>query len=636
MAEDQTLAPKVKPDRPWEQLESLLDGADPVAIDAFLSELPPGDAERAISRLDVEHRDRVLALLDPERAAWLLEHLSDAQCGQLLDHAEPGEAAAILEELSSDEQADMIGAMSGASAERVLAEMTPAAKAAADEIVAFDAESAGGLMMTRFVSFEGGRTAAQVVAELHERAEEVRDYEVQYLYVVDPDGKLHGVLPLRELLLTPGHEPVERVMIANPISVPLSMELEDLADFFEEHAFLGVPVIDDSGRLRGIVHRTTVDEAWAERAEGDLLKARGIVGGEELRSMPLLLRSRRRLSWLSTNIVLNVAAASVIAAYQDTLEAVIALAVFLPIISDMSGCSGNQAVAVSMRELTLGVIKPMDVFHVWRKEISVGLVNGIVLGVLIACAAWLWKGDPTLGFVVGLALALNTLVAVSIGGAVPARAQALRLRPGARVGSDPDDFDRHVRVLPGAEPRRGVARAVVGVQPRRSVIRPVPRFPSRGPSSSAISSNARSNKPTSPPTVSSATRKRRTSVGSRSESRRNSTRSMAKNGSAPGPRRKPKPWARVTGSSCAGVRPTRSSARVSGRPQGLLCRADRTRHARFELRREDRIHRLIQGSGEFPQPRGIRDRLGGHRSYRATNRLDGPPHSESHARQVTQ
>ena len=99
--------------------------------------------------------------------------------------------------------------------------------------------------------------------------------------------------------------------------------------------------------------------------------------------MPLLRRSRRRLAWLGTNILLNVIGASVIAFYQDTLAAVIALAAFLPIISDMSGCSGNQAVAVSMRELTLGAAHPRDVLRVWRKEAIVGLINGIALGILI-------------------------------------------------------------------------------------------------------------------------------------------------------------------------------------------------------------------------------------------------------------
>jgi magnesium transporter len=148
----------------------------------------------------------------------------------------------------------------------------------------------------------------------------------------------------------------------------------------------------------------------------------------------VLQRSRRRLAWLSINILLNIIAASVIAAYEDTLTAVIALAVFLPIVSDMSGCSGNQAVAVSMRELTLGAAVPKDVFRVWAKEVSVGLMNGLALGTLLGLAAWAWKGNPVLGVVVGVALAVNTVVAVSIGGTVPLVLKRFKLDPAVASG----------------------------------------------------------------------------------------------------------------------------------------------------------------------------------------------------------
>jgi magnesium transporter len=177
-------------------------------------------------------------------------------------------------------------------------------------------------------------------------------------------------------------------------------------------------------------------EALTERAEADHLKAAGIIGGDELRSMPVIVRSRRRLAWLSINIGLNILAASVIAAYEDTLTAVIALAVFLPIVSDMSGCSGNQAVAVSMRELTLGAARTEDVMRVWRKEAIVGMINGIALGALLGIAAWAWKGNPVLGLVVGAALAANTVV----------EARSRRC-----LGSAPDDGHRYVRLLSAAK-----------------------------------------------------------------------------------------------------------------------------------------------------------------------------------------
>ena len=150
--------------------------------------------------------------------------------------------------------------------------------------------------------------------------------------------------------------------------------------------------------------------------------------------MPLLERSWHRLSWLSINIVLNVAAASVIALYQDTIQAAITLAVFLPIISDMSGCSGNQAVAVSLRELTLDLVRPYEVLRVLWQEIGVGIINGTLLGALLGTLAWLWKGNPYLGLVVGGALALNTVLAVALGGAVPLILRHMKKDPALASG----------------------------------------------------------------------------------------------------------------------------------------------------------------------------------------------------------
>jgi len=274
-------------------------------------------------------------------------------------------------------------------------------------------------MAREFLAYPETRTTADVINDLRENAERYRDYDVQYAYVVSPQGRLRGVLPLRDLLLQSETTPISETMRPDPLSVIDTESLENLDTFFDEHPFLAAPVVNEKQRLLGVVTREAVEEALGERADAIYLKTQGIVGGEGLRSMPVLLRSKRRLSWLSINIVLNIMAASVIAYYEDTLSAVIALAVFLPIISDMSGCSGNQAVAVSMREITLGLIKPIDILWVWIQELKVGAINGIALGLLVAMLAWLWKGNPYLGLVAGAALSINTMIAVSIGGLVP-------------------------------------------------------------------------------------------------------------------------------------------------------------------------------------------------------------------------
>jgi magnesium transporter len=223
-------------------------------------------------------------------------------------------------------------------------------------------------------------------------------------------------------------------MISDPVHVRTSDDFESLRNLFDEKNYIGLPVVDDQGGLVGVVTRQAVREATSEHQTEDFLHTQGILGGEELRSMSMASRCFRRLAWLGPNIVLNLVAASVIAMYEDTLQAVIALAVFLPIVSDMSGCSGNQAVAVSIRELTLGLIRPTEFLRIVWKEGVLGIVNGFVLGLLLGTIAAVWKDNIYLGLVVGGALCLNTVLSVLLGGMVPLLLKRLKVDPALASG----------------------------------------------------------------------------------------------------------------------------------------------------------------------------------------------------------
>jgi magnesium transporter len=414
---------------PWRELERLIERGDRALLTTFLDSLAPLDAALSVSRLDDDHRAVLLATVAPDDAAGVVEQMQDAQVAGALEQLEPHVAAAILDELPDAERADLLGELTDPTAESILGAMAPEDARAIRALREYPADTAGGLMTLECLVYPVGATAGKVVEDMRVHGERYRDFVVQYAFVTTPERKLVGVLRLRDLIFGPPEARVRDLMIRKPLTVRDVDSLDELRATFDTHPFFGLPVVDADGCFQGIVHRATVTEALAARSEDSFLKTQGIVKGEELRSMPLLRRSRRRLAWLSTNIVLNVVAASVIALYQDTLAAIIALAVFIPIVSDMSGCSGNQAVAVSMRELALGLLRPSEFWRVWRKEAAVGLINGLALGILIGAVAWAWKGNPFLGLVVGAAMTLNTVVAVSIGGTVP-----LFLR---RLGFDP-------------------------------------------------------------------------------------------------------------------------------------------------------------------------------------------------------
>ncbi len=421
-------------DAPWHTLAVLAETRDIDRIGEEFERLGVREMGRSLARLSADERQAILELLDNESAARLMEEMPDAQAASIVESLAPHDAADIIEEMESSEAADLFEAIKDSHAEEIIRAMEPEAAEDARLLTQYSSDVAGGLMVTEYLSYLDTFTVGEVLQDLRDNAEKYRDYEVQYAYVVTADKELVGVLPLRDLLLQAGKTGVQSVMKANPISVEDASPLVDLEDFFDKYPFLASPVTDINGHLLGVVTRESVHEAVGERADDMYLKSQGIVGGEELRSMPLFRRSSRRLSWLSINIVLNVIAASVIAYYETTLSSVIALAVFLPIISDMSGCSGNQAVAVTMRELTLGLIKPSDYFYVWIQEVKVGVINGLALGTLVAVLAILWRGNPYLGLVAGGALAINTTVAVSIGGLIPLLLKRFGMDPALASG----------------------------------------------------------------------------------------------------------------------------------------------------------------------------------------------------------
>ncbi len=416
-------------DRPWDELHEIIASENVTALQSFLEALGPTETARAISRISQEDQNQLFALLSPAEGAEVIEDVSEQQAADLIEVLPPKQAAAIIDELQSDLQADLLGEISSESAEAILLEMSPEDAEDARELMAYPHDTAGGIMIAEFLAFREDRTIQYVLDRLQKNRETYARYHVQYLYVRDGDGRLTGVLRMHDLLFPERTRRLKDLMIPSPLCVEATASIEDLQAFFDEHKLFGVPVVDSERRMLGVVLPHDVEEAALKQADRQFLGTSGIVGGEEFRSMPLALRSRRRLSWLSINIVLNIIAASVIALYQDTLAAAISLAVFLPIISDMSGCSGNQAVAVSMRELTLGLIRPHEMLRVLGKEASLGLINGLVLGMLLGGAALLWKQNPTLGLVVGVALMLNTLLAVSLGGLLPLALKRLKLDP---------------------------------------------------------------------------------------------------------------------------------------------------------------------------------------------------------------
>lgn len=416
-----------------DRFSALIETASVDAIHQLLENLETDEIVHAYSHLSKEERSTLVDLLSAEDGARLMEFIPQYQAVQAIEEAEVETAASILHELYSDDQVDIIAELDESDAEAILDEMIPEEAENIRRLIEYDPDTAGGIMVTEYLAFESSETVGEITKTLRDNADQFDGYQVQYIYVIE-EGKFLGVLQMRGVLLSRGNTKLQSIVIKNALVVQDTDDLESLIAFFNRHDFYGVPVVSETQELLGLVLRKDVREAESEKSNYELLETQGIVGGEELRTMPVLLRSKRRLSWLSVNILLNIVAASIIALYQDTLQEVIALAIFLPVISDMSGCSGNQAVAVSLRELSLGVVKPYELMRVLMQEVKVGLINGVVLGALIGLAAYLYVGNAYLGLVVGGALAINTVVAVAIGGTIPLFLKKMKVDPALASG----------------------------------------------------------------------------------------------------------------------------------------------------------------------------------------------------------
>lgn len=416
-----------------EHLRALLDEKNQIGVEDYLSKISGFEGMRELYHLRADEQITLLELLDPQIAADLIVELPEEFVADLLERLPSERATQIVTALPSNGQADILKEVEPSARKIILANIQPLRAKSIEELISYDDDSAGGLMVREFLSYTQDSTTRIVLEDLTSGRLTPSKYSFQQCYVVSNTNLILGTVRLKTLIGTSPEEPLIN-HLEPPSLINIHADLETISICFDETNLETLPVADDRGDLKGVLRRDDVDRALVDKATEDHMKSQGILGGEELRSLPTKERSRKRLSWLSINILLNIIAASVIAFFEETLTAVIALAVFLPIVSDMSGCSGNQAVAVSMRELTLGIVDARDTLKVWWQEVKVGLINGLVLGVLLGAASYLWKGNPYLGLVVGSALAINTVIAVSLGGTVPLLLKKLKADPAVASG----------------------------------------------------------------------------------------------------------------------------------------------------------------------------------------------------------
>lgn len=391
---------------------------------AFLDLLEPGDVPYTVSRLSEDQRTAMFTLLsqaDADYTASLMEHFEDEAAANIIENLPAEMAVEIVEEMDSDDRTDVLSELDHAEAEAILEQMDPESAAELREQLQYEADTAGGLMITEVVTYEADQDVDQVIVDLRERMDDLdeNDYESRYVYVVDQAWRLEGVVTMRTLLLARRGRPLRELMLHEPVTVSPDTPLEALEDLFDRYRFHAVPVVDGENVLLGVVKHVAVEEAIGERTEETLLKVSGIIGGEELRSMPMMPRLVGRLAFLIPVMLMGLLSATVIAFFEGTVAEIPIVAAFLPIVAGLSGSSGAQAVGVSIRELAMGLIKPSDYLWVLMKELRLGILNGLVLGAILFVIVYAWQGNIWLAGVIGVAFPFTSTTATVLGGTIP-------------------------------------------------------------------------------------------------------------------------------------------------------------------------------------------------------------------------
>ncbi len=389
------------------------------------TDLEPADLADVLAALEDEERIALVRVLPAELSSQaLIEMPDEAHAEETLAALTPAQAAEIVEQLEDDDAADILGELEPEQQERILAEV--ADRSDVDRLLRYDEETAGGLMTTHVVTVTDLDTVAFALEAVRRQAEDVED--VTEIYVIDTARRLAGILTFKQLVVSANDRLVREVMDDADIRVGADVDQEEVARLMARYNVPSVPVVDAVGRLLGrVTYDDVIDVAEAEATE-DLLRFGGVSPDEELGAGPAMA-IRSRLPWLYVNLLTAFLAAAVVYFFKSSIEQMAALAIWMPIIAGMGGNAGTQALAVTVRRLSLGQVPATGLRSVIGKEILVGVINGAAIGIVVATVSVLLGESWRLGAVVFLAMTLNLFVAGFAGSFVPVMLERMGIDP---------------------------------------------------------------------------------------------------------------------------------------------------------------------------------------------------------------
>ena len=419
-------APPPEQDRAIDEEDRLRSGFVDKVLDAveagddetarrLVQPLHPADVADLIELARSDEREGLVKALAGIISPDVLAEMNDYVREGLLDEMEPQQVADIAGQLETDDAVALIEDLDRDDRQAVLEAMEPDDRAAVEEALGYPEESAGRLMQRDLIAVPEHWSVGEVIDYLRSTADLPTDF--WEIFVVSPTHHPVGTCKLSAILRMPRGRPVTEIMAREQTLIPVDMDQEDVALRFQKYALVSAAVVDGEGRLVGMITVDDVVHIIQEEAGEDVLLLSG--AGEGDINEPVRLTVRRRLTWLVINLGTAILAAGVVGLFQIEISRYAVLAVLMPIVSGMGGNAGTQTLAVAVRALATNQLTESNTLRMFGREMKIALANGLALGLLIGTGVGLIFHYPLLGFVIGLAMIINNLVAGLAGILVP-------------------------------------------------------------------------------------------------------------------------------------------------------------------------------------------------------------------------
>jgi magnesium transporter len=428
------MAEAVRHEKTAHQLRLLSDALDSGRLGPvrrLVNTLAPAEIGNLLESLPPNQRSIVWGLVDPEDDGEVLVHVGDDVRESLLAEMDPDEIVAAVEDLDIDDLAELAEDLPDTVIEEVLKSMDRENRERLEQVLSYPEDSAGRLMNPDVITVRTDVSVDVVLRYLRLRGE-VPEH-TDHLYVVSRRHQYLGRVALASLLTCEPATPINELIDNEQPAIEVEMSAGEVAAQFSDHDWISAPVVDENNILLGRITIDDVVDIIREQAEHQALSAAGVNEDEDLFS-PVPRAFQRRVVWLGINLGTAFLASGVVGRFQGTIDQIVALAVLMPIVAGMGGNAGTQVLALMVRGLALGQVGAANVWPLLWKEIRVALINGLLLGGIVAIATWLWFADLALAGVIGIAMTFNLLAAASAGVLVPLTLKRMNLDPALAGG----------------------------------------------------------------------------------------------------------------------------------------------------------------------------------------------------------